>query len=58
LKEAVLTLILGARSLTSWVFIADIADEFILGLYVLRRHDASVVLWWLVPRLGEEEVLL
>jgi hypothetical protein len=58
LKEALLTLILGAHLLTTWVFFANIADAFILGLYVLRPHDISVDLWWLVPRLGEEEVLL
>jgi hypothetical protein len=38
------------------VFVADIKDEFILGLDILRAHDASVVIGRRVLRLGQNEV--
>jgi hypothetical protein len=41
-KEAHVELTMGRRTLRSWVFVADIKDDFILGLYILRAHDSSV----------------
>jgi hypothetical protein len=40
------------------VFIAEVTDEFILGLDVLRAYDASVDLGCHLLRLGREEVML
>jgi predicted aspartyl protease len=42
LKEAFVTLTLGRRPLGIYVFVADITDELILGLDILRAYDASV----------------
>jgi hypothetical protein len=42
LKEVFLTLTLGRRPLKILVFVANITNEFILGLDVLRAYDASV----------------
>jgi uncharacterized protein (DUF1684 family) len=42
LKEAVVELTLGRETLRIWVFVAEITDEFILGLDVLQAYDASV----------------
>jgi hypothetical protein len=42
LKEAFLTLTLGRHPLKIWGFVADITNEFILGLEVLSAYDASV----------------
>jgi hypothetical protein len=42
MKEAHVELTMGQRTLRSCVFVADIADDFILGLDFLRAHDASV----------------
>jgi predicted aspartyl protease len=58
LKEALVELIMGRRALKLWVFVAGIADEFILGLDVLRAYDASVDLGRHLLRLGQEEVTL
>jgi predicted aspartyl protease len=41
-KEARVELTMGRRTLRSWVFVADIKDDSILGLDILRAHDASV----------------
>jgi len=41
-KEALVELTLGRCVLNVWVFVADIVDDFILGLDVLRAYDASV----------------
>jgi hypothetical protein len=41
LKEAFLTLTLGQRPLTTWVFVADIT-KYILGLDILCAYDALV----------------
>jgi hypothetical protein len=38
------------------VFVADIADDFILGLDILRANDASVDIGRRVLRLGKDEV--
>jgi hypothetical protein len=38
------------------VFVADIADDFILGLDILRACDASVDIGRRVLRLGQDEV--
>jgi hypothetical protein len=42
LKEALAQLILPLRALTTWLIVASITDEFILGLDVMRAHNASV----------------
>jgi hypothetical protein len=38
------------------VFVADIKDDFILGLDILRAYDASVDIGRRVLRLGRDEV--
>lgn len=58
LKEAFVQLTLGRRTLRIWVFVADVTDEFTLGLYVLRAYDASVDLERHLLQLGQEEVTL
>jgi hypothetical protein len=58
LKEAFVTLTLGRLPLEIWVFVADLTDELILGLDILRAYDASVDLGSQMLRLGEEEVSL
>ena len=58
LKEALVELTLGRRALRIWVFVADVTDEFILGLDILRAYDASVDLGRHLLRLGGEEVTL
>jgi hypothetical protein len=47
---------MGQRTLRSWVFVADIKDDLILGLDILRAHDASVDIGRRVLRLGQDEV--
>jgi hypothetical protein len=42
LKEALVKLTLGQCPLTTWVFVANITDEFVLGLDVMHAHDPSV----------------
>jgi predicted aspartyl protease len=42
MKEAHVELTMGQRALRGWVFVADIADDFILGLDILWASDASV----------------
>jgi hypothetical protein len=58
LKEAYVTLTLGRRPLKIWVFVADITNELILGLNVLRDYDASVDIGRQTLRLAEQEVSL
>jgi hypothetical protein len=58
LKEALVELTLGRRTLRIWVFIAEITDEFILGLDVLRAYNVSVDVGCHLLRLGQEEVTL
>jgi len=58
LKEALVDLTLGRQALRIWVFVAEVTDEFILGLDVLRAYDASVDLGCHLLRLGREEVTL
>ena len=58
LREALVELTLGQRALSIWVFVAEVTDEFILGLDVLRAYDASVDLGRHLLRLGQEEVTL
>jgi len=41
-----------------WVFVAEVTDEFILGLKFLWAYDASVDLGRHLLRLGQEEVTL
>jgi hypothetical protein len=49
---------LGKRPLKFWAFVADIKNEFILGLDILRAHDASVDIGSLTLRLAGEEISL
>ena len=58
LKEALVKLTLGRRALRIWVFVAEVTDEFILGLDVLRAYNASVDPGCNLLRLGQEEVML
>jgi hypothetical protein len=58
MKEVFLTLTLGRRPLKIWVFVADITDELILGLDVLRAYDVSVDTGRQTLRLAEEEASL
>jgi hypothetical protein len=58
LKEVFLTLTLGRRPLKIWVFVANITNEFILGLDILRAYNASVDIGLQTLRLAEEEVSL
>jgi hypothetical protein len=39
-----------------WVFVADVTDEFILGLDILRAYDASVGVGSHMLLLGQDEV--
>jgi hypothetical protein len=55
-KEARVELTIGRRTLRSWVFVADITDDLILGLDILRAYDASVDIGRRVIRLGRDEV--
>ena len=57
-KEALVELTLGRRALRIWVFVAEVTDVFILGLYMLRAYEASVDLGRYLLRLGQEEVTL
>jgi hypothetical protein len=41
-KETLVELTLGRRALRIWVFVAEITDELILGLDVLRAYNASL----------------
>jgi hypothetical protein len=41
-KEALVELTLGQRALKIWVFVADITEEFILGLDNLRAYHEKV----------------
>jgi hypothetical protein len=50
-KEALIELILGRRSLRIWAFVAEITNVFMLRLDVLRAYDASVGLKRLQLRL-------
>jgi hypothetical protein len=58
LKEVLLTLNLGRRPLRMWVFVANITNEFILGLNILSAYGASVDLGRQTLLLAEEEVSL
>jgi predicted aspartyl protease len=51
-REAHVELTMGRRTLRSWVFIADIKDDFILGLDILRAYDTSVDIGRRVLQLG------
>jgi hypothetical protein len=58
LKEALIELTLGQRTLRIWVFAAEITDEFILGLDVLRAYNVSVDVGRHLLRIGQEVVTL
>jgi hypothetical protein len=55
-KDARVELTIQRRTLMIWVFAAHIADEFILGLDILRAYDTSVYVGRHVLRLGRDEV--
>jgi hypothetical protein len=57
LKEALVELTLGRRALRIRVFVAEVTDEFILGLDILQAYDASVDLGRNLLRLGREVTL-
>ena len=54
LKEAFVEVTLGRRALRIWVFVAEVTDEFILGLDVLLAYDASMDIGRYFLRLGQE----
>jgi hypothetical protein len=58
LKEVFLTVTLGRRPLKIWDFVADITNEFILELDILRAYDTSVDLGRQTLRLADEVVSL
>ena len=58
LKEGLVELTLGRQALRIWAFVAEVTDEFILGLDVLLAYDTSVDLGRHLLRLGQEDVLL
>jgi hypothetical protein len=58
LRKVFLILNRGLRPLKIRVFVANIANEFILGLDILRVYDTSVDLRRQTLRLAEEEVSL
>jgi hypothetical protein len=53
-KKVLVELTLGQRALKIWVFVADMWDEFILGLHILWAYDESVDVGCHVLRLGQE----
>jgi hypothetical protein len=57
-KEVFLTLTLGRRPLKIWDSIANVTNELILGLDILRAYVASVDIERQTLRLAEEEVSL
>jgi hypothetical protein len=57
-KEALVEVTLRQLCLRIWVFVAEITDEFILGLVVLRVYDTSVDLVRHLLRLSHAEVTL
>ena len=58
LRKALVELTLGRRALRIRVFFAEVTDEFILGLHVLRAYDASVDLGRHLLRLGQKDLTL
>jgi hypothetical protein len=51
-------LTLSRRPLRMWVFVANITDELILGLDILRAYDAAVDIGRQTLQLADEEVSL
>jgi hypothetical protein len=58
MKEALVELPLRWSVLRISVFVPKIADEFVLGLEVLRAYNAAVDLTHRVLRMGEEVVIV
>jgi hypothetical protein len=58
LKEGFLTLTLGWSPLKIWGFVANITNEFILGLDILHTYDESLDLRRQMLCPAEEEVSL
>ena len=57
-KEVFVELTLGRRAMRIWAFVAEVTEEFILELDVLRAYDTSVDLGRHLLRLGQEDVTL
>jgi hypothetical protein len=57
-KEASVELTPGRNHIRIWVFVAEILDEFILGLNILHVYYAFVVLGHHMLQIREEEVSL
>jgi BMFP domain-containing protein YqiC len=57
-KRSLVEMTLGPIPIRFWAFVANIVDEFILGLDVLHTYSASVDLGRRVLRLAQEEVAL
>jgi hypothetical protein len=57
-KKVSLTLTLGRHPIKIWVFVANITNELILGLDILRACDASVDLGRQTLHLAEDEIPL
>jgi hypothetical protein len=55
-KEVFVELTLGRRAMRIWAFVAEVTEEFILELDVLRAYDTSVDLGRNLLRLGQEDV--
>jgi hypothetical protein len=55
-REALGELTLGQRALNIWIFVADIMEEFILGLDILRAYHATVDVERHMLRLGQDEL--
>jgi hypothetical protein len=58
MKEVLVKLIMGRRPLIKWVCVANITEEFILGLNVMYSHDAIVDLRRCMLHMGDDEVPL
>jgi hypothetical protein len=56
--ESLVEQTLWRRALGIRVFVAEITDEFFLGLDVVRAYDASVDIGRHLQRLGQEKVTL
>jgi hypothetical protein len=55
-REALVELTLGQRALKIWVLVADITDEFILDLDILRAYHATMDVGPQVLWLGQDDL--
>jgi hypothetical protein len=56
LKEALFDLTLRWWALAIWVFVAEVTQEFIVGLDILRAYNESLELGHHLLRMGREKV--